>query len=110
MVQLHAYVLQLEPKMWQLNKIVVPLVMAHWTDIAYSSLHYDIPKVKSIQVKHTNNPKDCCKELFTDWLTTDNGIDPKTWKTLLNQLNEVEELVATVEQIKVCTNFRFVEK
>ena len=85
--------------MWQLNKIVVPQVMAHWEDVAYTSLHYDIPTVDGIIAKHKGDPKKCCQELFKDWLSTDRGVGPKTWKVLLKQLKEVSELTASVEKI-----------
>ena len=85
--------------MWQLNKIVVPIVMAHWKDVAYNSLHFDIHEVEAIEAKH-NNSREFCRELLKDWLTTNNGITPKTWQTLLKQLKEVEELAASVEKIE----------
>ena len=88
------------PEMWQLNKIVVPLIMAHWEDVAYSSLHYDIPTVDGIDTKHKSDPKKCCQQLLKDWLSTDHGVGPKTCDTLLKQLKEVPELTASIENIK----------
>ena len=87
-----------EPEMWQLNNIVVPLIMAHWEDVAYA-LRYDILTVNGIGAKH-NDPTKCCKELFKDWLSTNRGIGPKTWETLLKQLKEVADLAASLEKIK----------
>ena len=84
--------------MWQLNKIV-PLIMAHWEDVAYS-LHYDIPIVDGIDAKQKGDPKKCCQQLLKDWLSTDHGVGPKTWDTLLKQLKEVPELTASVVNIK----------
>ena len=85
--------------MWQLNKFVVPLIMAHWEDVAYNSLHYDIPTVDGIEGKHKNDPKKCCQELLKHWLSTDSRVSPKTWETLLKQLTEVPELAASIEKI-----------
>ena len=85
--------------MWELSKIVTPEIMANWKDVAYNSLHYDIPKVKSIEEKHHNDPKKCCQELLEDWLCTCNEDESKTWEMLLEQLKEVEELKASVEKI-----------
>ena len=84
--------------MRDLNKIVVPKVLAEWEDIAYE-LEYEISGVKNIRNKHKENPKKCCKELFEDWLTTNNGARPKTWKTLLDKLKEIEELHEVTEDI-----------
>ena len=84
--------------MRDLNKIVVPKVSAEWEDIAYE-LGYEISTVKQIRNKHKENPTKCCKELFEDWLTTNNGAKPKIWQTLLNKLKEVEELTSITEGI-----------
>ena len=85
--------------MWELSKIVIPEIKANWKDVAYISLRYDIPKVKSIEEKHHNDPKKCCQELFEDWLRTCKEGESKTWEALLGQLKEVEELKASVEKI-----------
>ena len=73
--------------------------MAHWEDVAYS-LHYDIPTVDGIDAKQKSDPKKCCQQLLKDWLSTDHGVGPKTWDTLLKQLKEVPELMASIEIIK----------
>ena len=78
---------------------MVPLIMAHWEDVAYNSLHYDIPTVKGIDAKHKSDPKKCCQQLLKDWLSSDHGVGSKTWDTLLKQLEEVPELTASVEII-----------
>ena len=84
--------------MRDINKIVVPKIQAEWEDVAYA-LHYKIPTVKGIKAKCNDNPKKCCKELFTDWLSTDHGVGPKTWSTLLDKLKEVEDLAAARDEI-----------
>ena len=81
-----------------LNKMVVPRISAFWEDVAYA-LHYHIPTVYAIKLKHDDNPKKCCRELFVDWLTTNNGAAPKTWSTLLDKLKDVDELAAATEVI-----------
>ena len=88
------------PEMWQVNKIVVPLIMAYWEDVAYNSLRYDIPTVEGIKATHNGDPKKCCQELLRNWLSTERGVGPKTWETLLKHLKEVPELAASVEEIK----------
>ena len=44
--------------------------------------------------------KKCYQQLLKDWLSTDRGVSPKTWDTLLKQLEEVPELTTSVENIK----------
>ena len=85
-----------EPEMFQLYKIVVPKIMAHWEEVAYISFHCDQPKVEAIEAKHKSDPKKCCQELIKHWMQTENS---KTWETLLKQLNEVDELTAIGEEI-----------
>ena len=74
--------------------------MPHWDDVAYISLHYDVSTVERIEASHKGEPKRCCQILLKDWLTTNNGVGPKTWETLLKQLKEVEQLTASVEKIE----------
>lgn len=79
---------------------VIPHVKAHWEDIAYAALDYDIPFVKATRQKYKNDVKGCCQELFEDWLTKEHGIKPKTWSKLLSQLRKVEELTGVIEEIE----------
>ena len=88
----------LEPEMCDLNEIVVPKVSTKWEDIAYQ-LHYEIPIVDEINTKHKEDPKRCCKELFKDWLTTSNGVEPKIWQTLLDKLKKMKDLYAITKDI-----------
>jgi len=86
-----------EPAMGDLNKIVVPHIEAYWDDVAYA-LHFGIPYVEGVKVKFSD-PKKCCQELLKDWLSTSNGVGPKTYSTLLDKLKEVEELIAVTNDI-----------
>ena len=89
-----------EPEMWKINMIVVPLIMTSWENVAYS-LRYRIEEVEAIKLKYKEDPEKCCKELFVNWLSTHNGICPKTWKTLLNALKTgVFGLTAATEKIE----------
>ena len=85
--------------MYDLNKIVVPKISADWEDHVAYALQCDIPIIRSIQNKHNNNPKKCCKELLTDWLITNNNATPKSWSTLLDTFKDVEELAAARKSI-----------
>ena len=91
----------LAPQMEYLVKHVIPKVKACWEDVAYAALKYEIQDVKAIRQKHQNNVKKCCQELFEDWLTTEHGIKPKTWSTLLCKLREVEDLSAAAKEIEM---------
>ena len=89
----------LEPAMIQINKLVIPKVFQEWEDVAYG-LEYNISTVNAIRCKHNENPKKCCRELFEDWLSTNNGSKPKTWQTLLHRLEEIKELYSVTGNIR----------
>ena len=93
------YLFCLEPQMGDIVTFVIQNVKASWKDIAYV-LKYDIPVVKAIGQNHQNDVKECCQELFENWLTTDHGVKPKTWSTLLTHLKKLEELSAAIEAIE----------
>ena len=86
--------------MGDLFKFVVPEIQAHWENVAYIALSYDVETVKTIRCKHQSNAKKCCQELFEIWLTTAHGVEPKTWSTLITQLKTVEELKSATEVIE----------
>ena len=87
----------LEPEMADINNIVVPQIIAEWENVAYA-LRYKIPMVNAIKAKH-EDPKKCCQKLFIDWLSTDHGVAPKTWSTLIEKLKEVGDLAAATQEI-----------
>ena len=86
--------------MGDLNRIVLPRILAHWKEVAYA-LKYDISTVRAIEENNKENTRKCCMQLFEDWLTTNHGASagPKTWSTLLNVLGNIEELTAVREDI-----------
>ena len=95
--------------MFDLNTIVIPKIMNEWEYIA-EALHYDLATTKAIEKKGNEDPKECCRELFKDWLTTNNGTKagPKVWSTLLDALKKINEIsvditeniIAQVKQLK----------
>ena len=54
-------------------------------------MDYDICDVDAFE-KDAQNCNDCCLNLFTDWLSTDKGVKPKTWHMLIKQIKQVEGL------------------
>ena len=88
-------VLSKKPEIWPIIKIVIPRIKAKWVYVAYS-LQYEISAVKAFK----NSGEDGCVDFFTDWLTTNNGVTPKTWRTLLNCIKDVAELQTAAEKIE----------
>ena len=86
----------LEPHMHDLTKIVIPRIMNQWEYVA-EALFYDLAVIIAIkQQKGSEGPKQCCREFFKDWLTSKNGTSPKEWLTLINALNEVDEISTNI--------------
>ena len=88
-----------EPKISELLKIVIPKIAAHWTTVAYF-LELEVPRVEIIRKQYPNDPEESCTEVFVHWLTSDEGISPKTWGALLKALKDIKKLTAVTEQIE----------
>ena len=73
------------------HKIVIPNISFCWKTVA-DFLEYTIAKKKEIDERQRGDPTKCCVELLEDWLSTDNGVKPKTWSKLLSLLKEIRDL------------------
>ena len=80
-------------------KIVVPKIANHWEDVAYN-LHYDATRVKIIQEECKDDLEYCAFELFMYWLQSSEGLEPKSWETLLSVLKEIPKLTAVSKSIE----------
>lgn len=89
----------IEPKMPELLESVIPKIAAHWTTMAYF-LEFEVSRVEIIRKQHPNDPEESCTEVFAHWLTSDEGISPKTWGVLLKTLKKIKRLTAVTEQIE----------
>jgi len=59
-------------------------IAAHWMDIGYSlNFDEDGNQVDLIADQGQNNPKVCCKLVLKTWLKGSMGVQPVSWKTLL---------------------------
>ena len=85
--------------MEHLINIVVPKVAAYWNDVAFN-LGFKIPTTEIISAKCNHDPKNCCKELFKQWLSSSEGKSPKIWSTLLTSLKCMKDLQAATEEIE----------
>ena len=85
--------------MFYLTKIVTPKIMKEWEYVAEAFL-YDLDTIEVIKERGDGDAKQCCREFFKDWLTTDHGnrVGPKVWSTLLDVLNEVDEISAKITE------------
>jgi len=85
--------------MWHLTKIAIPKIKSEWKDVALS-MEYSFRAVKAIELESTDL-KECCQNLFSDWLETDHGPTPKSWNTLLSKIKEVDSLTTAAEEIEL---------
>ena len=85
--------------MFDLKKVVIPKIMNEWEHVA-EAFRYDLTTIDTINKKGCGDAKQCCREFFKDWLTTDHGakVGPKVWSTLLDTLKEVDEISADVTE------------
>ena len=83
--------------MFDLTKIVILKIMNEWNYIA-EALRYDLTTIRAIRERNGEDPKKCCREFFEDWLMTKNGAraGPKVWSTLLDALQQVDEISADI--------------
>ena len=87
-----------KPEMWDIIKIVFPKIRGEWKYVAHS-MRYTPDDVKTFK-KDSRDSKESCYNLFTDWLTTNRGITPKTWRKLIERIKDVEELQNVAESIE----------
>ena len=84
--------------MWELTKIVIPKIKAHWEELAYS-MRYSVEEVEAFK-RDGKDLHDCCKKLFINWLMTSHGPEPKNYETLLIHIKKIEDLVNKSEEIE----------
>ena len=85
--------------MKQLLTSVVPRIAAEW-DIVAHYLEFTIHSIKIIQRQYRDDPKKCCYHLLEEWISTDQGVTPKNWTTLLSVLKEIKELTSAYNEIE----------
>ena len=74
-----------------MHMMVIPNVSFCWKKVA-DFLEYPIAKKREIEERQHGDPTKCCVELLEDWLSSDNGVKPKTWSKLLSILKDIREL------------------
>ena len=81
-----------------LHEIVVPRIAADWSIVA-DYLGYEVEYKRLIKENCRDNAQRCCVELLEDWLSSDRGVSPKSWSTLIEALKEIKSITATTEKI-----------
>ena len=81
-----------------LHEIVVPRIAAKW-DVVAIYLGYEVEYKQLIKERCHHDPERCCLELLEDWLSSDRGVSPKSWSTLIEALRKIKKLTGTTEKI-----------
>ena len=85
--------------MKHLHQLVIPNVAAQWMVVA-EFLEFNQATINIIEEKDRSDPEKCCKEMFWQWLSSDHGVKPKTWSTLIKTLKQIKDLTAVTEEIE----------
>ena len=85
--------------MKRLTNVVLPKIAADWKIVAIN-LEFESSTIRIIQQRGRDDPEKCCLEMLTEWVTTDHGVGPKTWDTLLHALKESKKLTNACNEIE----------
>ena len=85
-------------QMWELTEIVIPKIKAEWESLAYC-MRYTPEEVNGFR-KDYQDCGECCKNLLTNWISTDHIPKPKTYQTLLKYIRKVDKLTTASETIE----------
>ena len=91
-------VMDTKPDMWHIIDIAIPRIKAKWNYMAYS-MGYGILAVNAFE-RDSRDSEQSCLNLFEDWLSTQNGVTPKTWRKLLDRIKAVDGLQTAAEDIE----------
>ena len=84
--------------MFELTEIVIPKITVKWESLAFC-MRYKPREVKAFR-KDSQDLNECCMKLFSDWIESSHGPKPKTYQTLLNCINKINNLTAASEEIE----------
>ena len=82
-----------------LHKHVIKLVAYKWDVVAYC-LGFSTPLKNLIKESGNGDPTKCCIKMFEEWLDTNAGIEPKTWGTLLEELDNTGDFKKSLQEIR----------
>ena len=87
-----------EAEIWELLKYVSPKIKVEWKRLAYC-MRYKVEAVEAFNTE-AKDLDSCCEKLLTNWIRSNHGPEPKTYRTLLKHIKEIDNLTAVFEEIK----------
>ena len=85
--------------MKQLLATVVPRIAMEWDKVAYC-LEFNLFNVMNIRQQYDNDLEKCCYHLLEKWISTNQGVTPKNWATLLSALSQIRILTLACIEIE----------
>lgn len=97
---LYTYVANGQPitDMTLLNKVVIPRISPYWNKVL-KILHYHLTFQQELRKKCKGNELKYCETLLKDWISTHNGIGPKTYDKLLEMLCKINEVAPFIKSM-----------
>ena len=79
---------------------IAPAVASHWEDIGYR-LGLKDEEMESIEgeVETSGDTRSACKKVMRIWCKSSHGRDPKTWRTFVIVLHELDIDCTTVLEV-----------
>ena len=85
--------------MEQLHAIVVPRIAMEWDKVAHF-LEFSCFDIISIRQQYGDDLEKSCCHLLEKWISTDQGVTPKNWATLLSALSQIKILTLANNEIE----------
>lgn len=78
-----------------IHKLVVPKVSSCWESLA-QRLQLEVSHVRMVSESNGGDNKKCCVNMIEDWISSDKGVEPKTWPVLLQAISNTPEVSSSV--------------
>ena len=75
-------------------KLVIPKISSCWESLGHS-LQLKAPQLEVIRQSNSGDPKKCSVSMIEEWISSDEGVKPKTWPVLLQAIANTSELDTT---------------
>ena len=78
-----------------IRKLVIPKILSHWESLA-DSLQLEASYIAEVKKRCGGDQKKCCIDMIESWISSDRGVDPKTWPVLLQAIARTSPELASV--------------
>ena len=86
--------------MKHLHELVIPKIHSHWKKVA-ATFGYSQETIEMMDEKWNGvNAIQCCEDLLRDWLCKEDSSHSRSWEVLINNLKQVQQLIAPVKRIE----------